>query len=265
MLAQSFAFLPRVGEKTERRLWTRGIRSWAEYRAADRVKGVAPPLKRQHDAVLAVAEGALAGDPTFFAKVLPSAEHWRAFGEFARDAVYLDIETTGAVAGPNALTVFGAKRGDGPTRLLVRDRDLSIAAVDAALAGASMLVSFNGAAFDVPFLREWGATVPDVPHLDLLHPLRRLGFAGGLKKVERQAGLERPESVQDLSGWDAVLLWHRHELGDEEALALLLEYNRFDVEHLAPLARMAYDGLRREGFEAACAAGGARVERPLAA
>ncbi len=264
MLAESFSFLPGIGEKTERRLWTRGIRSWSDYRTAGRVRGVTPSVKRQHDAVLAAAEAALARDPSFFARVLPPGEHWRAFGEFGRRAAFVDVETTGGVGGSNDLTVVGIAAAERPFRALVRGVDLTPEAVTEALRDATMLVTFNGASFDLPIIAASGAAIPDVPHLDLRFALRRLGLTGGLKRIEEQTGLGRRDGVSGLDGWDAVVLWHRHCLGDPDALPLLVEYNRADVENLLPLARLAYSGLRRDSFEAACAAPSPPARAPAA-
>ncbi|MHB8604671.1 MAG: ribonuclease H-like domain-containing protein [Thermoplasmatota archaeon] len=248
MLANSFVFLPRVGERTEAALWRRGVHTWDDYRAEPPFRGVPSHVKSDHDRLLAVAEGALGKDPSFFARRLADSEHWRAFGEFADRAAYVDIETTGGIGG-NSITVVGIHLA-GETRLLVRRRDLTPEAVSGALADASMLVTFNGAGFDLPFLAAYGAELPRVPHLDLRHALGRVGYKGGLKKIEKTLGVARGDAIDGLSGWDAVRLWHAHELGDDGALATLLEYNRADVENMVPLARRAYDLLVAATFGA---------------
>ena len=84
----------------------------------------------------------------------------------------------------------------------------------------------------------------DQIHLDLVHPLRRLGFVGGLKAIESQVGILRSEETTGLGGFDAVRLWHAYDAGDDDALDLLLEYNMEDVVNLEPLAELAYEGLR---------------------
>ena len=84
----------------------------------------------------------------------------------------------------------------------------------------------------------------DQIHLDLLHPLRHLGYRGGLKAIEAEMGIERSEETIGLHGFDAVRLWHAYQAGDDEALDILLEYNMEDVVNLEPLAEFAYEGLR---------------------
>jgi hypothetical protein len=64
---------------------------------------------------------------------------------------------------------------------------------------------------------------------------------GGLKSIERQTHLDRPEVVEEADGWTAVLLWHRHLAGDERALPTLLRYCAEDIVALEPLARIAYN------------------------
>lgn len=59
----------------------------------------------------------------------------------------------------------------------------------------------------------------------------RRGLYGGLKAVERQLGI--PRSLPHLDGRDAMRLWAAYvDRGEEEALELLLRYNREDVENL---------------------------------
>ena len=239
VLEHSFSFLAGIGAARERRLWTDGLLTWEDYRAARRVRGIGAVAKAQHDAVLAVARAALPRDPAFFARVLPLAEHWRAFEAFGADAAYVDIET----AQDGGVTVVGVHRR-GRTTLLVRGRDLTADAVGAALAGATMLVTFNGASFDLPVLTRAGCAMPAVPHLDLMHALRKLGLRGGLKSIERQLGLARDDALDGLSGYDALILWARHERGERGALDTLLAYNRADVENMVPLAAYAARHLR---------------------
>jgi hypothetical protein len=84
---------------------------------------------------------------------------------------------------------------------------------------------------------------------------------GGLKNVERQANLDRPEVVEEADGWTAVLLWRRHHAGDERALPTLLRYCAEDCVALEPLARMAFN--RHLNALPMLPAGAARLE-PMA-
>lgn len=240
MLGRTFLFLPGIGPTREAGLWRRGVDSWLGYRRLARVPGIRPRLKERHDAVLELAESSL-HDPAFFSRVLPPEEHWRAFDRFWPGAAYVDIETTGDRE--NAVTVVGV-RHDGRSRAFVRGKDYAPDAVSAFLRGASMLVTFNGASFDLPMLRNEGVLLPDVPHMDLRPVLARAGYTGGLKRIEESLGMLRGDGLQGLTGYDAVKLWRRWESrGDEEALAKLVAYNVADFENLEPLARFAHDRL----------------------
>src|SRR5205823_13251011 len=84
----------------------------------------------------------------------------------------------------------------------------------------------------------------DQIHLDLLHPLRRLGFFGGLKSIESEIGIARSDETAALRGFDAVRLWKAYQAGDEEALDVRLEYNMEDSPSLEPRAEFAYAPLR---------------------
>lgn len=244
VLARSFVFLPGIGPVREARLWKRGIQSWADYRALPYVKGVRSRLKEQHHELLALAESSLGRDPHFFAHVLPLQEHWRAYSHFREGAAYLDIETRGEREN-NDVTVVGV-RHRGRSRMFVKGKDYTPAAVSEFLRDATSIVTFNGNSFDLPMLAKEGVRIPSVPAVDLRIVLHRAGYEGGLKRIEETLGFVRDDSVRGMSGYDAVKLWRRYERdGDESALDLLLAYNAADFENLEPLADFACDALEK--------------------
>jgi predicted nuclease with RNAse H fold len=108
----------------------------------------------------------------------------------------------------------------------------------------SVVVTFNGAGFDLRFLKLAfkDLALPPV-HIDLRWVTRRLGYRGGLKSIEREFGICRDESVEDLDGHDATVLWSRHLRGDRSALRQLITYNSEDVVHLKAIMEMSYDRL----------------------
>lgn len=257
LLPRTFLFLPGIGPVRELALWRRGIDSWGAYRRVARIPGIRPHIKTRHDALLEMAEAAYPRDPSFFARTLPTNEHWRAFSPFGEGAAYVDIETTGDRQ--NDVTVVGVRLrgesrafvrvGGGAVRRPPQDdarwHDYTTEAVSSFLADATCLVTFNGATFDLPVLANDGVKIPGVPHVDLRPVLARVGYTGGLKKIEETLGFARHDGVKGLSGWDAVKLWRKWESrGDEDALRTLVEYNVADFENLEPLARLACDKLR---------------------
>ena len=80
-------------------------------------------------------------------------------------------------------------------------------------------------------------------HIDLRFPLKRAGYSGGLKAIERQANVGRPSDLSALSGYDAVLLWRLWQQGSEAARDTLVRYNAEDVASLPALAELTYNEL----------------------
>lgn len=179
-------------------------------------------------------------DPTFFARSLPSSDTWRIYDLFRDDCAFIDIETSGCYGD---ITVVGVYDGD-DILTLVKGRGLDKENLRSVLSKYKMLVSFNGLSFDVPVIdRCFNRIVPHVPHLDLRHPLARLGFTGGLKKIEKEMGIRR---TADICGDDVVMLWNRYaSTGDRESLRILVEYNADDARNLKPIADYVCSSLER--------------------
>jgi hypothetical protein len=242
MLKRTFVHLQGVGQKTEAHFWRQGLATWEDFWAAGRVAGLGaerlPILK-------ALLEESLSHlhRPEYFAARLPSGEHWRLFRHFQARAAYLDIETTGAWWPELAVTVVGLYDGRNFSQFILGRNLMDF---PEALAGVDLLVTFNGAQFDLPVLRAAfpGLRLPPI-HLDLRFLLARLGYRGGLKAIEPRFGITRPQAVAGLDGFDAVLLWERCQRGDRTAQELLLQYNREDVLNLETLMEQAF-GMGRE-------------------
>ena len=244
-LENSFIPVQGVGEATERSLWRNGCTRWGEFDGS-----LVGPTQEQR--ILSFIDEATdrldEGDSEYFDQALPTNERWRLYEDFRDEALFLDIETTGLDHYRNDVTTVSLHRS-GRTRTLVRGDDLTGDELAAELDDAPLLVTFNGARFDVPFLEtEFGRTF-DRPHLDLMYPCRRAGLSGGLAAIEELLGIER--ELPDISGLDAVRLWHEHQRGEDGALETLIEYNREDTENMKPVADAVADRLHEEVFEAA--------------
>ncbi|MBC7530655.1 MAG: ribonuclease H-like domain-containing protein [Oligoflexus sp.] len=69
--------------------------------------------------------------------------------------------------------------------------------------------------------------------------MKRLGYAGGLKAIERQIGLDRGD-LRSVDGFLAVALWQEYKRRKSEtALETLLAYNCADVINLEQMMVMA--------------------------
>ena len=244
MLTATFSHAQGIGPVTERRLWQAGILSWEQALAAP---PASLPLTAAQRALLLPtleesAEALARGDYRYFARMLPAREHWRAAPHFMERVGFLDIETNGGVRA-DSITVIGVY-DTVESRLYLKYRDLDDFADDAR--HFALWVTFFGGGFDLPLLRRRFPHVPfDQLHIDLCPALRRLGYKGGLKNIERQLGIRRPPQVEGLDGWHAVQLWRQwRRSGDEDALRLLLAYNREDIENLPPLLAFAYNRLK---------------------
>ena len=238
-LENSYIGVDGVGETTERKLWEAGARTWEEFEPSL----CGPTTAERIESFIEAARPRLAADDSaFFDRRLPSSERWRLYENFREDACFFDIETTGLDQSRHDVTCVSFHR-DGETETLVRGDDLSRENV-CELLDAPLLVTFNGARFDVPFLEESFDLSIDAPHLDLMYPCKRVDLTGGLKAIEPECGVERDRP--DISGRDAVRLWREHERGVDGALETLISYNREDAVNLKTVADDTVERLDRK-------------------
>ena len=242
MLDCTFLHISGIGPKTEQRIWQRGVHTWEHFLREPTAAQLSPRMTERVAGASAESLARLhSEDHRFFAANIPQREHWRAYPQFSHRVAYLDIETTG-MGESDLVTIIGIYDGD-QVRTYTRGDDLQEFCSD--IEQYSLLVTFFGSAFDLPFLRRCflGLEFHQL-HLDLCFALRRLGLSGGLKKIERQLNIPRSPETAGMDGWDAVRLWHEWERGSQEALNLLKAYNREDIVNLERLARYAYEHLR---------------------
>jgi uncharacterized protein YprB with RNaseH-like and TPR domain len=223
-----------------------------------------------------VADGAPGGDGSWPALALlePSIGQSR--------PLFIDLETTGLAGGAGTyaflvgcgwfvgatfkvrqflLARFGAERG------LLED-------VAGTAADAGALVTFNGKAFDLPLLEtrflfhRMSAPFGAMPHVDILHPARRLWRTASSRQVNEVGTPQgRARASCCLDSLEESILGHVREddvpgyaipsryfqyvrSGDERPLTAVLEHNRLDLLSLALLtARAAH--LLEAGADAA--------------
>ncbi|MFA0754080.1 MAG: hypothetical protein IMHGJWDQ_001863 [Candidatus Fervidibacter sp.] len=244
MLEATFVHLPGLTQEMERRLWEDGILSWHDF--VVRYKSGTLPIAIRPEWLLLVQQSITQlarGNVRFFAQLLPPSEHWRLYGAFRSQTVFLDIETTG-LTDKDRVTVVGLYHNDGYEAFV---DGVNLEQVPEALRRFALLVTFNGADFDIPFLRRVFPFLPLPPvHLDVQVLLRRLGYKGSQKVLEERLGFVRREEVRGMTGLDAVALWEAYLRGETKALKRLLEYNREDVAKLKDLMEFAYQKFCRQ-------------------
>lgn len=247
MLTNSFSFLDGIGTTSEQRLWEQGITEWSEFITADDVSGIGEDRNETYSSFLEKAKRNLqARNRAFFNNKIPNKLHWRMYREFQDNVAYLDIETTGLNKHRNDITTIAIYDGDG-SRAFVQGKDLTREQLQNELDKHDLLVTFNGKQFDIPFIK---ANFPEIhiehPHIDLMHSCRKIGLTGGLKAIEKELGIAR-DDVDGVDGKDAIRLWKRYKHHDDEsALERLVNYNKKDVENLAPLLDTNYQRLKQK-------------------
>jgi hypothetical protein len=178
--------------------------------------------------------------------------------EWASHTVFFDIETTGLSGGAGTVAFLvgcGWFEGDafrvrqwvmlGPAG----ERPL-LDALGRTMDEASLLVTFNGRTFDVPFMEtRWAfhrqSTPTDgLPHFDMLPAARRLwsrredDTSCSLTALERSVlGFHR---IGDVPGFEIPVRYFQFlRTGDASAIAGVLEHNRLDLISLAAVTARA--------------------------
>jgi uncharacterized protein YprB with RNaseH-like and TPR domain len=168
------------------------------------------------------------------------------------DGLFLDVETTGLAGGTGTIAFLiglGWFEGESFVTRQIFTRDFS--EEKAALAfllelsiEKRFLVTFNGKAFDVNLLatrfimNRLSDTLSGIPHLDLLHPSRRLlGHRlenSRLMTIEKAiVGLRREGDIPGSEIPERYFSWLRNR--DENLLIDVFEHNRLDVISMAAL------------------------------
>jgi uncharacterized protein YprB with RNaseH-like and TPR domain len=161
-------------------------------------------------------------------------------------ACFLDIETTGLDKHYDDITLIGLYDGK-ESKFFVKGKNL--ADFNEEIKKYDMIITFNGACFDLPFI---SAKYPNINldkfHVDLRWAMREIGYSGGLKRIERTLGLERADEIQSVDGFEAVRLWYKYRRGDEAALDKLIRYNQADIENLKFLMDFTFKKLKEKDF-----------------
>jgi uncharacterized protein len=228
--------------QTERALWEQGSLSWDDFLQNPRAFRVGSASKSQVVREIENSRNALmSGVHQHFRRRLKQRHTWRAFEAFRDCAVYLDIETDGT-ASPDGVTMIGLWDGR-EFRCLIQGEDIE--QFRDIVSRYSMIVTFFGTGFDLPVLeRRFPGLGLDQIHVDLCPLFKQLGVRGGLKRIEKEHGIQRSPETEGLNGYDAVQLWRKHRRGYSGCLERLIAYNREDCVNMEPLALAAIARMR---------------------
>ncbi|MDR0548640.1 MAG: ribonuclease H-like domain-containing protein [Deltaproteobacteria bacterium] len=241
MLKSTFIHLPGVSVVKEKKLWAEGILTWE-----DLLKSPIP-FSDDHNWYHESLKAYQSGDAAYFGARLDNGDHWRVAASYPTEVMFLDIETTG-FANYSMVTIIGWSIG-GEFKVLVNGRDDPREFL-ADLARAKALVTFNGRAFDLRFLKALFSPERFTHcHADLMYLCRKLGLSGGQKAIEKALNLDREVSGD---GYEAAILWYKyHERGKtlarQRALRDLIVYNHADVEGLKVIFDACLLFLAKEG------------------
>lgn len=178
------------------------------------------------------------------------------------DLMFLDTETTGLAGGTGTvafLVGMGVWR-EGEFWILqyfmpdFPEEPALLHLFEAALAEVAALVTYNGKAFDVPLLssrlvrnRSQGVSrLADIPHLDLLHPARRLWKQrlGDCSLTNLEAGILGFQRERDIPGWEIPQVYFRFltegEIGELPTVFLHNQHDLLTLAHLLARACRLY-------------------------
>lgn len=160
------------------------------------------------------------------------------------EAVFIDTETTGLERGAGTyafLVGIGRIRGDEfrVRQLFMRDYHEEAALMHeliGELQGATGVVTFNGKTFDWPLLQTRAVLnrmeLPDLIHLDVLHPARRLwsGVTQSCRLVQLEQEVLGTGRIGDVPGELIPSLFFQYlQTGDIAPLLPVFEHNRLDI------------------------------------
>lgn len=238
MLIHTFVHIQGIGVKTEQKLWESGFTDWSSI-SKGLLHGLIPKRSGFLQAgIEASIKNLDENNPAYFGNRLQPSQAWRMFPEFRSSIAYLDIETTGLDRGCDEITTIALYDGRS-IRTYVQGENLGRFTDD--IQDYRILVTYNGKSFDVPFMERYFRARLNLAQIDLRYILKSLGFHGGLKRCERQLGMDRGD-LSEVDGFLAVHLWDRYKRKrDSKALESLLAYNVQDTINLERLLVTAYN------------------------
>ena len=240
LLKRTYQHIEGIGPKKESLLWEEGAVDWED--TLKKIDYYAMPQSIRNalkDELPRSIYNYKNKNYNYFLKRFPVSILYRLYPFFMDKTVFLDIETTGIKPSKASITVIGCYDGK-DIKVFVHGRNENDF-LDY-IKNYSIVVTFNGSCFDIPFLERYFDTTIKCTQIDLRFVLKDLGYTGGLKKIEHDVGLSRGDDMEGVTGYTAVLLWNYYEdTKDETAIDSLIHYNLLDTINLEHLLCLAYN------------------------
>ncbi len=229
MIKKTFCHINGISEDCEKILWKNGIESWDIFFEKHTEIKFLPKSKldKIKTELFFSKEELIKNNLKYFYSKLPQKEQYRLInnGKIA----FVDIETTGLSKYTDIITLIGIFDGDN-VKIYINGKNLEEAYTE--LEKYDIIVTFNGKTFDLPFIEHHAKKKYDLLHLDLRYMLKEFNLAGGLKKIEKDLGINRDIEIANIDGFEAVRLWRKYKNGDENSLKKLIKYNTEDIVNL---------------------------------
>ena len=232
----SFLHLPGFGPRKIAAMRTRGVMTWQDLLRDQHLDlpGLDDTAPDWVKTIRRCEAAAVGGDVRFLVNTLHRSDHWRILADFSDRATYLDIETSGDQQAPDITLIIARHRGQLHIFTAEHNLDRFLDLLD----DITLLVTFNGASFDVPQMENhFRIPMRDIAHIDLRWVCYYVALRGGLKEIERAIGLIRPDDLIGMDGAEADWLWRRwKDTGNRKLLDRLTRYCAADViglEHLS--------------------------------
>lgn len=226
-IKSTFIHLSKIGLKTENELWLKKTLTWDDYQRD--IENTNLFFDKSSSRLFESYQALDNNDIEFFANTLPRKEYFRLALSFPSDVLFLDIETTGLSRYYDHITMIGWS--------INGEYDYYVQGIHQenkfreALSKAKIIVTFNGAIFDIPFIKNYFKNV-ETPlcHVDLRFLAKGIDLSGGQKSIEDQIGFKRSKALKSTDGYMATVLWDEYKWGKKSSLEKLIAYNHSDVE-----------------------------------
>ncbi len=232
MIDSAFLHFSGIGKKNRDRLLQAGIIDWES--ALLKTEQIPFKGEKKEKFLLEIENNLQAHKDQnirFFTEKFHPLDKWRILSEYFERTSYFDIETDGIYNRITTISVYHKGKVYSFTKYKNLDDFLDI------LEDIDLIVSFNGASFDIPVVLQ-NFRIPSfpVPHVDLRWVCYHEGVRGGLKEIEKKLNILRPMDLQGADGMEAIRLWFQWiEWKDKQALIRLVRYCSADVLSLVKL------------------------------